>query len=162
MSDEASTVLRFATPEDYDLVIGVVDAWWGGRRMAASVPRLFFQHFQPTNFVAESAGRLVGFLCGFRSQTRSTQAYVHFVGVSPEGRRRGIGRALYARFFDTARALGCSEVQCVTSPRNTLSLAFHRSLGFEILPGDTQLDDVSYVKDYDGPGEDRVKLRKYL
>jgi ribosomal protein S18 acetylase RimI-like enzyme len=138
--------IRHARPSDYGRVIAVVDGWWGGRRMAPMLPRLFFVHFEGTSSVAEEGDRLVGFLCGFRSQTRDDEAYIHFVGVDPEFRRTGIGRRLYERFFEEA---GRPVVRCVTSPRNELSLAFHRSLGFEV----ERVDE-----NYDGTGEARALL----
>lgn len=55
-------------------MIGVVDAWWGGRQMAAMLPKLFFVHFRDTSFVAEEDGEVVAFLCGFRSQTYDEEA----------------------------------------------------------------------------------------
>jgi L-amino acid N-acyltransferase YncA len=130
--------------------------------MADMLPRLFFVHFRPTSFVAEEGGRVVGFLAGFRSQTAPAQAYVHFVGVEPGRRGAGVGRALYERLFAAARALGAAEVHAVTSPRNRGSVAFHRSMGFELLPGDAEEDGVPYTADYDGPGEARVRLRRAL
>jgi L-amino acid N-acyltransferase YncA len=154
--------LRHAEPADYPAVVGAVDAWWGGRRMADMLPRLFFVHFRPTSFVAEEGGRVVGFLAGFRSQTAPAQVYVHFVGVEPGRRGAGVGRALYERLFAAARALGAAEVHAVTSPRNRGSVAFHRSMGFELLPGDAEEDGVPYTADYDGPGESRVRLRRAL
>lgn len=156
------TSVRHAEPGDHPAVIRVVDAWWGGRRMADMLPRLFFVHFRPTSFVAEEGGRLVGFLAGFRSQTDPALAYVHFVGVDPACRVAGVGRALYERLFEAARALGAAEVRAVTSPRNRGSLAFHRAMGFEVLDGDAEADGVPYTTDYDGPGESRVRLRRTL
>jgi ribosomal protein S18 acetylase RimI-like enzyme len=135
-------------------VIGRINVWWGGRDMAPILPRLFFLHFDGTSFVAEDApGDLVGFVCGFLSQTDPAEAYIHFVGVSPEHRGAGIGRTLYEHFFDAARGDGRTVVRCVTSPSNQESVAFHEALGFEV-------DRV--VADYDGPGEDRVLLMKRL
>jgi ribosomal protein S18 acetylase RimI-like enzyme len=135
-------------------VIGRINVWWGGREMAPMLPKLFFLHFEGTSFVAEDAeGDLAGFVCGFLSQTSSDEAYIHFVGVSPDHRGQGLGRALYERFFDEVRAQGRSVVRCVTSPVNQRSVAFHEALGFEV-------DRVS--ADYDGPGEDRVLLVKRL
>jgi len=122
--------------------------------MAPMLPQLFFLHFEGTSFVAEDEeGDLAAFLCGFLSQTDSDEAYIHFVGVSPEHREEGVGRTLYERFFDEVRAQGRSVVRCVTSPVNEGSVAFHEALGFEI-------DRVA--KDYDGPGEDRILLVKRL
>src|SRR5205823_7779069 len=103
--------------------------------------------------VAEDDGKLVGFLCGFLSQTFPDQAYVHFVGIRPDRRGSGLGRELYERFFAAARAEGRSVVRCVTAPVNTGSIAFHRRLGFEV---------EAEVADYDGSGEARVLLRKRL
>jgi ribosomal protein S18 acetylase RimI-like enzyme len=121
--------------------------------MAPVLPQLFFLHFDGTSFVAEDGDSLAGFLCGFLSQTKADEAYIHFVGVSPERRGEGIGRALYERFFDEAQVRGRSTVRCVTSPANQESIAFHDALGFEV---------ERVAKDYDGPGEDRVLLRKRL
>jgi ribosomal protein S18 acetylase RimI-like enzyme len=145
--------IRHARPSDYGRVIGRVNVWWGGRDMAPMLPRLFFLHFDGTSFVAEDGDELAGFLCGFLSQTDESEAYIHFVGVSPDRRGEGIGRALYERFFDDVRREGRTQVRCVTSPLNERSVAFHEALGFEV-------DRV--VEDYDGPGEDRVLLVRRL
>lgn len=154
--------IRPLEPADYGPIIRVLDAWWGGRRMADMLPRLFFVHFRQTSFAAEAEGRVVGFLAGFHSQTYPDQAYIHFVGVDPAFRAGGVGRALYERFFEAARALGASEVHGVTSPVNRGSLAFHRAMGFELLPAAAEVDGAPYSPDYDGPGEPRVRLRKRI
>ena len=154
--------LRHAEAADYGPIIGMVDDWWGGRRMRDMLPRLFFVHFRPTSFVVEEGGQILGFLVGFLSQTYQEQAHVHFVGVDPGHRGRGIGRMLYDRFFAEVLDLGRSEVWCVTSPVNTGSIAFHRRLGFEPVPGDAEIDGVAVVSDYDGRGEARVVFRREL
>jgi predicted GNAT superfamily acetyltransferase len=154
--------IRHAEPADYGPIIAVVDEWWGGRQMAAGLPKLFFVHFRDTSFVAEVDGRIAGFLCGFRSQTYPEQAYIHYVGIDPACRGRGIGRLLYERFFAAARALGCAAVSCVTSPVNTSSIAFHLAMGFEPLPGDAEADGTPFQTDYDGPGEPRVRFVQKL
>jgi ribosomal protein S18 acetylase RimI-like enzyme len=143
--------IRHAEPSDYGRVASVVDEWWGGRQMAAMLPKLFFVHFRDTSFVAEDAGALAGFLCGFRSQTFEHEAYVHFVGVDPARRGDGLGRELYERFF--AAVAPRTTVRAVTAPVNERSVAFHRALGFEV----ERIDE-----DYDGQGETRVLLVKEL
>ncbi len=155
-------VIRHAEPSDHAPIVAVVDAWWGGRRMADMLPKLFFVHFRATSFVAEAGGHVVGFVAGFRSQTYPDQTYIHFVGVHPGWRGAGLGKQLYERFFEAAAALGCSEVHCVTSSANRGSIAFHAALGFEPLAGDSTIDGVPFVADYDGPGESRVRFRKPL
>ena len=146
-----AAVIRYAEPSDYARAIAVIDDWWGGRRMAPMLPKLFFVHFRDTSFVADDDGELAGFLCGFRSQTFDDEAYVHFVGVDPARRGSGLGRALYERFFDAVRPR--SIVRAVTSPVNETSVAFHRALGFEV----ERIDE-----DYDGRGQARVLLVKRL
>jgi ribosomal protein S18 acetylase RimI-like enzyme len=79
---------------DYAPVIGVIDDWWGGRHMAAMLPKLFFVHFHDTSFAVEKQGNVIGFLAGFISQTHPDQAYIHFVGIHPDHRKRGLGRRL--------------------------------------------------------------------
>jgi len=155
-------VVRGGTADDYDRVIVGVDAWWGGRSVATMLPRLFFQHFGPWTFVAEKDANIIGFLAGFRSQTDERQAYCHFVGVSPEARGLGVGAALYDRLCADAAAAGCTQVFSVTSPSNTSSIAFHRGLGFDLLAGPATANDIPYVPNYDGPGEDRVRFVKRI
>src|SRR5262245_21923670 len=115
--------IRNAEPSDYMPVISVVNDWWNGRNMRDMLPKLFFVHFRQTSFVAEANGNLVGFLTGFVSPTFPQEAYIHFVGVHPEFRRRSVGRALYERLFSVLRPLGCKVVRCVTSPVNKDSVA---------------------------------------
>ena len=146
--------IRHAEPADYGRVIGRVNAWWGGRDMAPMLPRLFFVHFEGTSYVVDDGdGQLAAFLIGFLSQTDPDEAYIHFVGVSPEHRGGGLGRQLYERFFEDARAAGRSRVTCVTSPVNEGSVGFHEALGFT---------SERVAHDYDGPGEDRVLFVKSL
>jgi len=145
--------IRLAEPADYDRIAPVVDEWWDGRRILDMLPRLFFIHFRDTTLIAEEDGQLAGFLAGFLSQSRPDEAYVHVAGVAPAWRGQGVGRMLYERFFTVARERSRRVVRCVTSPVNTRSVAFHRSLGFEV-------DRIA--KGYDGRGGDRVLLVKEL
>jgi ribosomal protein S18 acetylase RimI-like enzyme len=138
---------------DYDRIAPLVDEWWGGRQMIDMLPRLFFVHFSDTAFVAEDGDELCGFLAGFLSQSKPEEAYIHFVGVAPGHRGRGVGRLLYERFFAVARGRSRSVVRCVTAPINERSVAFHRALGF-------QVDEVA--ESYDGRGGDRVLMSRRL
>jgi GNAT superfamily N-acetyltransferase len=154
--------IRHADPSDYQPIISVINEWWGGRNMANMVPKLFFVHFRQTSFVAEHRGEIVGFLIGFVSQTFPNQAYIHFAGVRPEFRKKGLGHALYERFFEGVKNLGCSIVRCVTSPVNKGSIAFHLRMGFSMEPSERTIEGMSVAEDYDGPGEDRVLFSKTL
>ncbi len=123
---------RPAAPADYDRIIEVLDDWFQ-RPMTVMLPRLFLDHFFDTSRVIESADgtRLHAFLVGFLSPAQPTEAYIHFVGVDPALRGQRLAAGLYEEFFDLATANGRSVVRAITSPVNTVSLAFHRSMGFE-------------------------------
>jgi hypothetical protein len=151
--------IRQANPDDYDRVIGDVDDWWGGRQMAAMLPRLFFTHFRPWTYVAVRDHAIVGFIAAFQSQTHSSQVCCHFIGVDPTARGQGIGEALYQRLFSHAAEMGCEEVLAVTAPTNQPSINFHVRVGFDIIRDSYVEDAVPYSADYDGPGEDRVRFR---
>ncbi|TCP59326.1 acetyltransferase (GNAT) family protein [Tumebacillus sp. BK434] len=145
--------LREVAEADYAYVMRVIDSWWGGRPMAAMLPKLFFVHFRDTSFVLEEAGEIVAFLIGFVSQTFPNEAYIHFVGVHPEYRSMRLGNRLYETFFQRVQARGCDTVRCVTSPVNQGSVAFHTRMGFAI---------EKVAEEYDGQGQSRVLFVKKI
>jgi len=122
----------------------------------------FFEHFNTTSFVLVETPQIIGFLVGFQSQSQPQVAYIHFVGVDPEHRGKGLARSLYLHFFDSMHSRGCAEVQCITSPVNKPSIAFHEAMGFEIVPGDGMVDDVSVHKHHAGIEQHRVVFRRQL
>lgn len=154
--------IRHVLESDYIPVMSVIDDWWGGRHMADMLPKLFFQHFQDTSFVAKRDGQIIGFLIGFVSQTYPAEAYVHFIGVHPEFRKNGVAKCLYRMFFETAHEKGCKVVRSVTSPVNKTSISFHIHMGFKIEKGTGEVDGVQVTVDYDGIGQDRVLFAKEL
>ncbi|MFJ9854593.1 GNAT family N-acetyltransferase [Streptomyces sp. NPDC101150] len=167
----AGLALRHPAGSDHPRLQVALADWWGGQGGEAGalqrqllVPRLFLQHFAGTSFLVERAdGTLQAFLIGFLSQTEPKTAYIHFVGVHPEGRRSGLGGALYRRFFGLARDRGRSQVRCITSPGNRDSIAYHTRMGFRTEPGDrTDGEGVPVHGDYDGPGLDRVSFVREL
>jgi ribosomal protein S18 acetylase RimI-like enzyme len=148
--------IRNVRPSDYPPIITVLDDWWGGRKVSAMLTRLFFEHFNNTSFIIEENNQIVAFLIGFLSQSQPDVAYIHFVGVHPQYRKRGYGRLLYETFFSVARQNQRHEVRCITAPINTTSIAFHTHMGFQIEPGEAELDGIPYNSDHDGPGQHRV------
>jgi GNAT superfamily N-acetyltransferase len=151
--------LRRAVPEDYDAIAAVVDRWWG-RPILDALPRLFLDHFHRSSLVAPAGPQapaddrgLRGFLVGFASPSLPDEAYIHFVGVAPDERGSGLGRLLYETFFDQARAAGRNRVAAVTSPVNRPSIAFHRSMGFDVSAA---------ISGYNGPGHDLVTFHRDL
>lgn len=166
--------LRTAVAADYDQIIAVVDDWWG-RPIRHALARVFLDHFYATSTIAESAiaesaaaestaaaedaaaetkGReLAGFLIGFLSPSQPDAAYIHFVGVHPSLRGRGLARVLYQRFFALAEANGRPVVSAITAPQNAGSIAFHTAMGFTVTPP---------IPDYDGEGSPKVLFQRRL
>ena len=161
--------VRHPGPDDHLPVLAVLDSWWGGlggdegsRQRALLLPKLMFQHFTGSSFLVTGDDRIVAFLIGFLSPSRPAESYIHFVGVDPDERGKGLGAALYERFFAYSRAHGRSTVRAITSPVNKASHAFHTRLGFVTEPGPEEFDGLPVQPDYDGPGLDRLSFRKDL
>ncbi|MCG8619200.1 MAG: GNAT family N-acetyltransferase [Desulfobacterales bacterium] len=152
--------IRNTAPEDHEKVINVMPEWWNGRDLTSAVHKIFFIHFCNTSFIAERDDKLIGFLVAFFSQTDNDLGYIHFAGVHPEYRKDGIGRRLYASFFDLCRVNGRSVVKCCTSPVNKLSIAFHRHMGFDLEAGDDFVDGFPVTVGFLGKKEPMVLFRK--
>jgi ribosomal protein S18 acetylase RimI-like enzyme len=151
--------LRRPTEADYGPIVSVVDEWWGGRQMHPLLPRLWFQHFTGTSWVAEAAdGQVVGFLVGFVSPDHPDEAYIHMVASDPAIRRRGVGRTLCERFCDDVRGRGVQRVKAITWPGNRASVGFHTAMGFEASsgPGTRLMEGTPAYPGYDYELEDRV------
>lgn len=170
MSIPATAVrIRTLREDDYEPVITAIAQWWGNDRVIRMLPRLFFRHFAATSLAAESGFKdesghengatPTGFLVGIVSPSVPGEAHTHFIGVAPQARGQGVGRALYDRFFEIAVERGCTRVTAVTSPANTGSQDFHTRMGFRCVPAPgTQPSAPQVWKDWDGPGEDRVRF----
>jgi ribosomal protein S18 acetylase RimI-like enzyme len=160
--EPANMNVRPLEDDDYQPIIAAIDDWFGGRHVADLLPRMFFVHFRATSYAIEDDGKVIGFLTGFVSQTYSDQAYIHFVGVHPDHRRRGLGRRLYSSFFENVRRLGCRTVRCLTSPVNTKSIAFHAGMGFQIERVTGVRQGVPCTINYEVNGADRVLFVRSL
>ncbi|WP_035951187.1 GNAT family N-acetyltransferase [Parafrankia sp. EUN1f] len=175
--------VRRPRADDQPRVLAVLDDWWAGfggdagsLQRSRLLPRLFFEHFTASSYLVEHAdGTVAAFLIGLLSPSQPDVAYIHFVGVDPALRRHGVAAALYRQFFADAARHGRRQVRCITSPGNTISLAFHTALGFRVEPGDLTLDDrtlerdspspqggVTAHRDHDGPGLHRIVFTRPL
>ena len=159
--------IRYRRPveADHAFVVSRVDAWWGGRRLHDLLPRLWFQHFTGTSWIAEARdGRSVGFLVGFVWPDHPDVGYVHMIATDPGLRRQGVGRELYQRFFEDVAARGVRTVQAITWPGNRVSIEFHRAMGFSpaMGPGTVPAWGSPAFLDYDAPDEDRTVFELHL
>jgi len=147
---------------DYDLIIGNLNEWWGGRNMTDMLPRLFFKHFNKTSFIIKNETEVLGFIIGIVSQGNSPLGYVHFIGVNPNFRNKNIGKKLYHAYFDEMKNYNIKKIECVTSPDNENSITFHKNIGFIALKGNKEKNGITYFEHYDGENEHRVVFHKKL
>src|SRR4030042_1747077 len=141
----------------YQILHDFVDFWGDERTKSLHNPSLLYE-FGNSAFVAKEGEKVVGYLFGFISQTEPA-GYVKFIGVRRSDQQRGIGRNLYEHFAKFAKEKGCTELKAITSPTNKVSVAFHQSIGMR-LEGEPNTEGLPIVKDYGGPGIDRVVFRK--
>jgi RimJ/RimL family protein N-acetyltransferase len=81
---------------------------------------------------------------------------------SPCGHPRGgstLAQHLFDHFVQCARRHGCKHVKAITTPSNSGSIAFHKSLGMQLL-GEPDADGVPIAPDYAGRGASRVVFWK--
>ena len=160
----APLTLRLRRPQeaDHPQLVGVVDAWWGGRLLHELLPRVWLQHFTGTSWIAETGetaeGQLAGFLVGFISPDRPEEAYIHMIATNPGLRKRAVARTLYEAFFQDVGGRGVRHVKAITWAGNRVSIGFHGAMGFRIVdgPGTDTILGITAFPNYDYPGEDRV------
>jgi GNAT superfamily N-acetyltransferase len=152
--------ITLCTKADFDQILtDIVDFWGSDRTLKLHHPILLYE-FGNSAFVIKEGERVVAYLFGFISQTAPV-GYVKFIGVRPTHRGRGLGRRLYDHFIGFARVHGCNELKAITTPTNSVSIAFHKSIGMELL-GEPNQEGIPVVRNYGGPGIDRVVFRKKI
>ncbi|MFI0895714.1 GNAT family N-acetyltransferase [Streptomyces sp. NPDC020983] len=139
-----------ATVADLHQVLADHHRYWGERDLRALHLTALVREFPGTCLTARAADGIRGYLVGF--VTPDGTGYVHLVATRDDARGTGLGRRLWAAFATAAEARGARRLKAVTSPGNTGSIAFHRSLGFT----------AETVADHDGPGVPRVVFRRGL
>jgi GNAT superfamily N-acetyltransferase len=142
------------TIADFMTIIQQLPAFWGSDRTRAVHHPMFVHEFGDTAYLIRDGQSIAAYLFAFISQ-REPVGYVHLIAVREGYRRQGLGRALYEHFRAFAKQRGCSRLKAITTPSNSLSIAFHKSLGMQIM-GARDRDEVCVVTDYAGPGEHRV------
>lgn len=145
---------RKISKADFDVIVEVIDRWWGGPISTLAHP-IFFYELGDMAHVVEHEGQIIGFLLGFIAHASidgNKTGYVHLVGIHPDFRRQGVGRLLYRTFTDACIAADCTHLKAITTARNEASLRFHTDQGW----------DAQDIDDYAGPGRRRVVFTKEL
>jgi len=162
MSTESHRVsIRGVEPHDELRVRAALGCPGADSSLCTPPPRLLFEHFGSTGFVAESGGELVGFLLGFASQTYPGEACVWAVWVRSDRRREQLGTTLYECFVAAAHEQYCSIVRASAAVTDGVAIAFHRALGFVAEPGsDPRADGPA---DDDPPADEaRVQFVRFV
>jgi hypothetical protein len=159
---EKDLKIRKGKPSDHAKINSVMQQWWDGRDLTAMLPKLFFIHFRDTVLILEQGADLIGFLVGFLSQSHQNEAHIHFVGVHPDFRKKGLGSALYNHFFDICQKHKRTIIRACTSPVNKGSIEFHKKMGFQIEPGNGKIEGVPVTLDYNRPGDHKISFAKSL
>ena len=146
------------TKSDFDQILNDFgDFWDNDRTVSMHHPTLLYE-FGNSAFIIRENDKVLAYLFGFISQTEPV-GYVQLLAVREDYRKQGLGRRLYDHFKRYAREHGCKKLKAITSPVNSLSIAFHRGIGMRLL-GQPNADGLPVVKDYAGPGKDRVVFKK--
>jgi ribosomal protein S18 acetylase RimI-like enzyme len=148
------------TPQDYDEILAELSDFWDGRDTRHLHHPFLIHEFGNTAFVIRDGSRVVGYLFGFLSQTQPV-GYVHAIAVRASARRRHLAQHLFGHFVQFARRHGCNHVKAITAPSNLASIAFHKSLGMQLL-GEPNTDGIPTVPNYAGRGASRVVFWKSI
>ncbi|MGW3914333.1 N-acetyltransferase family protein [Streptomyces sp. NPDC005070] len=135
---------------DFHQVLADHSRYWGERDLRSLHLLALVREFGATCLVARAEDGIRGYAFGF--VTPDGTGYVHLIATRDDTRGSGLGRRLYAAFAEAAELQGARRLKAITSVENTGSIAFHRSVGF----------DVTITDDYDGPGRAMAVFRREL
>jgi ribosomal protein S18 acetylase RimI-like enzyme len=163
--------IREAVPEDYEELSKVLTAayeefaevlgeeWEGYRADLADVAR---RAEQGTQLVAETAGHLVGTVSYYPPQGEAVAdewswwpkgyAYLRALGVHPQTRGQGVGRALTVACVERAKADGALGIALNSVSIMPAATALYEGLGFRRTGGNVEWagrELLSYVLDFD-------------
>ena len=144
--------------DDFNQILLNIKEFWGSNRTLHLHHPILINEFGNTAFAFKEGNTVCAYLFGFYSQTQPI-AYMHLIAVRNNYRSLGLGQRLYEHFIECAREKHCLKVKAITKPTNFESIAFHKSIGME-LTGNCEINGVSVVLDYSGPGEHRVVFMK--
>ena len=148
------------TKRDFDRILDDFSEFWEHDRTLPLHHPIVINEFADTAYVVKEEGKVIAYMFAFLSQAEPA-GYVQLLAVRQGCRKLGLGRQLYAHFESYARAHGCAKLKAITSPMNSLSIAFHRGIGMRLL-GEPNAEGVPVIKDYAGPGRDRVVFEKEI
>ena len=148
------------TQQDYIRILDELAEFWDGRDVRSLHHPFLIHEFGNSAFVIRDGAKVAAYLFGFISQTEAV-GYVHLVAVRASARRRHLAACLVDHFVQFARRAGAKHVKAITTPSNAGSIAFHKSLGMQLL-GEPNPDGTPVLADYAGRGAARVVFWKSI
>lgn len=139
---------------DFDWILDHFDEFWPDDATRPRHHPIFVNELSDSAFVIRDETGVAAYLMGLIAQSSPT-GYVHLVAVRRSHRRRGLARRLYEHFSEHARARGCNRLKATAAPWNRDSIAFHLAFGMS-MEGEAAGNGLRVVRDYAGPGIDRV------
>lgn len=113
--------------------------------------RAFVSRKTAEAIVAESNGRIVAFVLGWRRA--HTEGHVITLDVTAPARRQGFGRRLMAELERRFCAAGVEEMQLETAVTNATAIRLYEGLGYR---------KVAPLRNYYGPGLHAWRMQKAL
>ncbi|ATL72244.1 GNAT family N-acetyltransferase [Nocardia terpenica] len=131
--------------EPYIRARGLSDYWLCASLFSSTCP-----------IALDDEGTITGAVIAFRSQDNPTDVYVQDVMIHPQHRRRGITRMLLHSVRSQAEKWDCRRMYLTSEPDNYAAHATWTALGFANVPGDHEINGVSIITDFKGPGRSRA------
>lgn len=148
------------TKEDFNQILDHFECFWD-RSDAERLQKLKILHHPimiyelgDNAFVIKNESLVIAYLFGIFSTTEPL-AYIQFIAVHSDYKRKGHATALYKYFAKKAFDNKCKYLKSITSPENQVSIYFHKSIGMNLL-GQPNDNGIPVIKDYAGHGQDRV------
>jgi RimJ/RimL family protein N-acetyltransferase len=152
--------IQHCTKGDFDQILTDIADFWGSDRALGLHHPMFIYEFGNTAFVIKNNDKVIAYMFGFFSQTEKT-GYIHLIGVRQSFQGKGLGKQLYDNFTVLAKRQGCCKLKAITAAGNNNSISFHKKIGMR-LTGEINEDGIEVIKNYSGPGQDRVVFEKEI
>jgi ribosomal protein S18 acetylase RimI-like enzyme len=152
--------ISICTQQDYNQILDELREFWDARETRHLHHPMLIYEFGNSAFVIREGATVSAYLFGFVSQMGPV-AYMHVIAVRTSARRQRLGQKLFEHFIEFARGCGCTHAKAITTPSNLGSIAFHKSLGMQLL-GEPNADGIPIIQDYAGLNEPRVVFWKSI
>ncbi len=125
-------IYRLYTPEDFDRLYALEELCFEPPfRFSRRTMRLLVQRPHAATWIAEEDGQIAGFaIVEWSRRKTEITAYIQTIEVSPEARRRGIGRELLNRVEVSAHDAGAASVWLHVEAENAGAIRLYEMQGY--------------------------------